>query len=81
MMADTGSSYTAKLDESMKKATETWFKNLSKVELLQFMQDRPDLTADAIRGMLEREHVVFGFGIQYDVANNTAVADFGETDQ
>lgn len=76
-MADTGSTYTAKLDEAMKQATESWFKGLTKTELLQFIQDRPDLSADDIRGMLEREGVVLGFGIQYDVAANTALADFG----
>lgn len=77
MAAENGSTYAPKLDEAMRKATTEWFDKLSKPELLQFLADRDDLTADMIRDMLKHEQVVLGFGIQYDLAGGKAQADFG----
>lgn len=72
-----GTSYAPKLDKAMQEATNGWFYKLSKAELLQFLMDREDITADKIREMLKHEKVVLGFGLQYSVAEDKAVADFG----
>ena len=79
-MSGNGSTYASKLDESMKQATSKWFDGLTKVELLQFLQDRPDISADDLRGMLRRENVTLGFGVQFTVADGNAAADFGATE-
>lgn len=78
MANENGSSYAPKLDESLKQAVGQWFDKLSKAELLQFLHDREDLTADMIRDMLRHEQVVLGFGLQYFVNDNKAQADFGD---
>lgn len=79
-MAGNGNSYATKLDEFMKKSASAWFEGLSKVELLQFLQDRPDISADDLRGMLKRENVTLGFGVQFTLADGNAVADFGASE-
>lgn len=77
-MADiNGTSYAPKLDKTMQEAMNGWFSKLSKAEILQFLMDRDDITADALRDMLKHEQVVLGFGLQYSVAEDKAVADFG----
>lgn len=72
-----GTTYAPKLDKAMQEAMQSWFNKLSKPELLQFLLDREDLTADMIRDMLRHEKVVLGFGLQYDVTSDKAAADFG----
>ena len=79
-MAGNGNTYATKLDEAMKKSTSAWFDGLTKVELLQFLQDRPDISADDLRGMLRRENVTLGFGVQFTVSDGNAVADFGASE-
>ncbi len=76
-MAASGSTYSSKLDDAMKKATDSWFNSLTKVELLQFLQDRNDITVDDLRNMLKHENVTLGFGVQFTVADGNAIADFG----
>lgn len=77
-MADVnGTTYAPKLDKAMQDATQTWFDKMTKPELLQFIMDREDVTADMIRDMLKHEKVVLGFGVQYAVAEGKAQADFG----
>lgn len=72
-----GTSYAPKLDKAMQESMNAWFNKLSKPELLQFLMDREDVTADHLRDMLKHEKVVLGFGLQYSVAEDKARADFG----
>lgn len=75
--SETGVNYASKLDDIITQSATKWFDSLSKQELLQFLNDRDDITADALREMLKHENAVLGFGIQFDVANGKASADFG----
>ena len=68
--------YSQKLDAALTRATSEWFTDLSKAELLQFMSDRPQITADVIRGMLASHHVVLGFGVQFESETKDATAQF-----
>lgn len=75
-----GTTYAAKLDKAMQESMQGWFSKLSKPEILQFLMDREDITADVLREMLKHEKVVLGFGLQYSVAEDKAKADFGASE-
>lgn len=70
--------YNYLLEETLRKGLGEWFQNLSKEQLLKFLADRKDITADTIRKMMANSSMALLFGTSYDTASGDAAADFDQ---
>lgn len=68
--------YIPKMDNALATAINDWWINLTKEELLGYIKDQPDVTADVIRNMLANENCVLSFGVAFSAATKAAVTDF-----
>lgn len=68
--------YATKMDSALTEAVKAWWEGLSKEDLLQFMQEQSDITADHIRAMLSNEQCNMIFGVAFSLATLDAAADF-----
>ena len=68
--------YAAKLDQIAAAAYKSWWEGLTKEEILDYLRDQPQVTADNIRNMLANENCVISIGMAFDVSTHEAVADF-----
>ena len=73
-----GAGYAEKLDKVLTSGVTNWYNNLSKQELLDFMKDRPDITADAIRSMMANSNIALGFATQFNTVTKSATSQFEE---
>lgn len=60
--------YSDKLSNVIRDEVDKWFKGLTKEELLQFMADRPLLTADVIRSMFKYSNLTIGYSTSFNTA-------------
>lgn len=74
-----GETYTNKMNDIMTEAATKWWKGLSKDEILAYLADQPDITADVLREILSNNSCVLQFGVKFDVANLGAQAAFSST--
>lgn len=68
--------YATKMDKTLTEAVQAWWKGLSKEDLLNYMYEMPDITADHIRSMLSNEQCNLLFGVAFSLATLDAQADF-----
>lgn len=69
-----GQNYQEKLSNVVQDSLNKWFKGLSKEELLQYIADRPAITADMLRDMMQSYDMTIGFGTMYNtVQGQTSV--------
>lgn len=68
--------YAPKMDNSLSDAIKNWWCSLSKNEILDYLRDQPDVTADALRNMLSNENCALAFGVQFSASTMDAVTDF-----
>ena len=73
-----GSDYAPKMDNNLTKTITEWWNGLSKEEILTYILNQPDITADHIRHMLANEDCTLAFGIKFSTATCDAVTDFHE---
>lgn len=71
-----GGGYAPKMDTAVTKAISDWWNNLSKEELLAYLAEQPQVTADNIRNMLANEDCTLAFGMTFSAATCQAVTDF-----
>lgn len=71
-----GSGYAHKMDNAVTNAMQNWWKSLSKEELLAYLADQPNVTADNIRDMIRNMNSVLAFDIRFSTASEDAVTDF-----
>lgn len=69
------STYSQKLNEALTAQLTAWWEGLSKEELLAYLAEQEDLTADGIREMLAAVNVNLDFGVDFSLANKTATVD------
>lgn len=77
-MNDNGGGYAPKMDNSLTKTIADWWNCLTKEELLTYLLNQPDITADHIRHMLANEDCTLAFGVKFSAATCDAVTDFHE---
>lgn len=75
---ENGSGYAPKMDNNMTNTITEWWNNLSKEELLNYLLNQPNITAEHIRHMLANEDCTLTFGISFSVNTCEAVTDFHE---
>lgn len=68
--------YATKMDNTLTDAVQAWWKGLSKKDLLHYISEQPDITADHIRNMLANEQCNLLFGVAFSLATLDAAADF-----
>lgn len=68
--------YAPKMDNSLGAAVAAWWGGLTKDELLDYLRDQPDVTADVLRNMLANENCVLSFGLSFSTATQDAVTNF-----
>ena len=73
---DNSDNYDARLRAVLKAGIAEWFKGLSKEDLLQFLADRPAITADVLRDMMANYNLTVGFGTVFNTKNEEALAVF-----
>ena len=73
-MAQTG--YAPKMDEVVSKAMKDWWTNLTKDELLKYLADQPNVTADVLREMMAGTNCVLAFDIRFSTNTTSASTDF-----
>lgn len=71
-----GSGYAQKMDNAVTNAMQSWWKSLSKEELLAYLAEQPNVTADNIRDMIRNMNTVLAFDIRFSTASEDAVTDF-----
>lgn len=71
-----GSGYAQKMDSAVTNAVQNWWKSLSKEELLAYIAEQPNVTADNIRDMIRNMNTVLAFDIRFSTASEDAVTDF-----
>lgn len=71
-----GSSYSSKLDAIMAKAYTDWWTGLSKEEILKYLADQQDITADKLRQMIGNMNSVLGFDTKFSTRTFDALVDF-----
>ncbi len=69
-------SYTKKMDEMMTEATAKWWDSLTKEEILAYLQDSPEITADVLRMMLSNEQAALSIGSTFDTVTKRATSSF-----
>lgn len=75
MVKTENSSYESKLDQIMAQSMQTWWESLSKEELLTYMMEQPQITADFIRQMMANENCVMGIGVKFSMNAKDAKAN------
>lgn len=76
-----GEGYAPKMDMGMSECIAQWWKGLSKAELLNYIAEQPNITADDIRRILANESTVLEFGVQFATNTGDAVTNFYEDKQ
>lgn len=74
--------YQEKLDNRLTEVMDAWWLGLSKEELLEFMADLEDVTADSLRGILTEVDCTIAFRQAYSLTAKASTASFnvgGET--
>lgn len=77
-VSENGAGYAPKMDKTLTDAVSGWWNGLSKEELLTYILNQPDISADHIRHMLANEDCTLEFGIKFSAATCDAVTDFHE---
>lgn len=72
----TGSGYAEKMNNIASQALAEWWKSLSKEEILKYLSDQPQITADVLRQLIGNSNSVLSFDLRFDSASNQAVTDF-----
>lgn len=78
LLANSGG-YAPKMDKVLTDAVQNWWKNLTKEEILMYLAEQPDITADILRNMLANEQCTMLMGVAFSMATLDAVADFNKT--
>lgn len=68
--------YVPKMDNAFTAAIKQWWDNLTKEEIISYLSDQPNITADVLRNMLANENCVLSFGVSFATATQDAVTDF-----
>lgn len=68
--------YVPKMDNALTAAIKQWWESLTKEEILKYLQDQPNITAEVLRNMLANENCVLSFGVSFSAAMQSAVTDF-----
>lgn len=71
-----GDGYATQLDAELSQAVSKWWNNLSKHELLMYLDEQKSVTADQLRQMLANEATCLNLGLTFSVVNGEAVTDF-----
>lgn len=75
-LTETGKDYAPKMDRMMSQAVTEWWNKLTKEELLQYIYEQPELTADVIRQLLANENCTMKFTVAFSAATTDATTDF-----
>lgn len=78
-----GDGYMKKMDAGLSGAISTWWNGLSKEEILDYLRDQPQVTADSLREMLANMNCALAFGVTFSTTTKGAITDFytDETNQ
>lgn len=76
LIKNNGGGYAPKMDAVLTKAVEEWWNGLTKDELLEYLREQPNVTADNLRNMLANENCKLAFGISFSAATLQSVTDF-----
>lgn len=75
MVEPKNTTYESKLDQVLQQGMREWWNSLSKEELLTYIMEQPQITADFIRQMLSNENCLMGFGVKFHMATNEVKAN------
>lgn len=76
MVKPENSNYESKLNQAVSATMREWWDGLSKEDLLTYMAEQPQITADFIRQMLANENCVLGIGMMFSVTAKEARSNF-----
>lgn len=79
-MSNFTESYAKKMNEALTEAANKWWSDLTKEEILAYLQDSPEITADVLRTMLYNEQAVLSIGSNFNTVTKTASASFFPTE-
>lgn len=71
--------YSEKMDVSATEQFRGWWESLTKQELLAYLADSPEVTADTIRDFFKNSGVVLSFSVSFDSVSKQAHATFFES--
>ena len=74
--ATNGTSYGPKMDTVLSQSIRDWWKGLSKEEVLAYLAEQPDVTADVLRSMLAGMNTILAFDVRFSASANEASVDF-----
>lgn len=68
--------YMAKANEVYTQCLTSWWRSLSKEDILSILNDSPEITADTLRKMLDNEQVILCCNTHFDTAQSVADVTF-----
>ena len=68
--------YTSKMNEVLTEAMSKWWNTLTKEELLAYIADSPQITADVLRTILYNEELKLSVNAMFDTTTQNSMASF-----
>ena len=78
MTAEVKNSYTSKINANLTQALTSWWNNLSKEEILEYLKNQPSVTADSLRKLFADTNTQLVFSTSFETNSSSASADFSE---
>lgn len=72
----TNENYQQRLDRQISTLIDQWWNNLSKDDLLEFLRDNKNITADMLRALFKEQNVVLYSDLAFSTRTNKAQVDF-----
>ena len=70
--------YAEKMNAGATEHLRNWWDNLTKTELLAYLADSPEVTADTLRNFFKNSGTTLTLSLSFDVASKEASATFFE---
>lgn len=68
--------YTTPINAMLRETMNQWWENLTKEQILAYLAEQPDITADHLRQILANEDFVMSFGVSFATSSHHAEVDF-----
>lgn len=77
-MENSNVQYAEKMNAGATEQLCNWWENLTKTELLAYLADSPEVTADTIRDFFKNSNTTLSLSLSFDIVAKEAHATFFE---
>lgn len=77
-MENSNVQYEAKMNAGATEQLCNWWDNLTKTELLAYLADSPEVTADTLREFFKNSNTTLSISLSFDIVTKEARATFFE---